>query len=702
MNGSSIDSLVMPKLTSVLVLFALTMLNACGNPVETPVDRAVQELPRLQHQGDLDVIREHGVLRLLLERQTDSYLPRFGDALFSERQLAQRFGERLGLKVEVVYVDRFTDLLPALIAGRGDLVAANLSVTPERRSKVEFTDPIGSSQDTLVFAAVTQPPTDNAALVGSVAAREGTTLLQTAYQLAEQHQALQVVSVSPNVANEALFDQLVDGEVDLLVQDSNVLATALAYRSDIRAGSVVGEPLPLAWAVRPDANLLLAALNDYLREYRLLGEAQLRYVADVDEIRDRGRLRMITRNNAATYFLWRGQLLGFEYELAERFADDLGVTLDVIVAPSHEQLLPMLEAGEGDFVAAYLVPTEDRKTQAAFSRPYHFASEVVVGRKAETPMTSVDDLNGRTIVVRRSSAYWETLKALQDRSDLEFKVVLAPSDMETQELIQAVAEGRYDLTVADSHILNIEMTWRDDITGLINLTDKHPHAWAVHPESTELLEVMNGYLTRAYRGLHYNLSYAKYFQDAHFKPEEDTELFSPGRISPYDALVRKYAEEHGFDWRLIVAQMYQESRFDPNAQSWMGAVGLMQVLPRTAKQYGFTDLADPEASVEVGLIHMNWVRDRFPNHLAADDRIWFVLAAYNAGHGHVQDARRLAKRLGLDPDQWFDNVERAMLKLSEPEYARRARHGYVRGHEPVKYVRSIRQRYLAYANLLAN
>ena len=293
MNGSSIDSLVMPKLTSVLVLFALTMLNACGNPVETPVDRAVQELPRLQHQGDLDVIREHGVLRLLLERQTDSYLPRFGDALFSERQLAQRFGERLGLKVEVVYVDRFTDLLPALIAGRGDLVAANLSVTPERQSKVEFTDPIGSSQDTLVFAAVTQPPTDNAALVGSVAAREGTTLLQTAYQLAEQHQALQVVSVSPNVANEALFDQLVDGEVDLLVQDSNVLATALAYRSDIRAGSVVGEPLPLAWAVRPDANLLLAALNDYLREYRLLGEAHLRYVADVDEIRDRGRLRMI-------------------------------------------------------------------------------------------------------------------------------------------------------------------------------------------------------------------------------------------------------------------------------------------------------------------------------------------------------------------------------------------------------------------------
>ncbi|MEM7365267.1 MAG: membrane-bound lytic murein transglycosylase MltF [Pseudomonadota bacterium] len=696
----------MTKVLTPVVVIVVTLLSACG-PGDDPSGPATtstpdtRETPMLLHQGDLDVIREHGVLRLLLERQTDSYLPRFGDALFAERQLAQRFGERLGLEVEVVYVDRFTDLLPALLAGRGDLVAANLSVTPERQSEVAFTDPIANSQDTLVFAADTESPTDNA-LRGSVAAREGTTLLESARQLAEQHPALQVVSVSPNVANETLFDQLVDGEVDLLVQDGNVLATALAYRDDIRAGSTLGEPRPLAWAVRPDATLLLAALNDYLHEYRLLGDAHRPYVADVDEIRERGRLRMITRNNAATYFLWRGQLLGFEYELAERFADELGVTLDVIVAPSHEQLLPMLEAGEGDFVAAYLVPTEDRKTQAVFSRPYHFASEVVVGRKAEPPMTSVDDLNGRTIVVRRSSAYWQTLKALQDRSDLELTVVPAPSDMETQELIQAVAEGRYDLTVADSHILNIEMTWRDDITGLINLTDKQPHAWAVHPDSTELLEVMNGYLTSAYRGLHYNLSYAKYFQDAHFKPEEDTELFSPGRISPYDELVRKYAEQHDFDWRLIVAQMYQESRFDPTAQSWMGAVGLMQVLPRTAKQYGFTDLTDPETSVEVGLIHLNWVRDRFPNHLAADDRIWFVLAAYNAGHGHVRDARRLAKRLGLDPDQWFDNVERAMLKLSEPEYARQARHGYVRGHEPVKYVRNIRQRYLAYANLLAN
>lgn len=694
---------LMTRLRLLSVVLAATVLSACG-PGDARVDVATppEPTPTLQHQGDLDVIREHGVLRLLLERQSDSYLPRFGDALYAEQQLARRFGERLGLDVEYIYVERFTDLIPALQAGQGDLVAANLTVTAAREVEVAFTRPIGYSRDTLVVAANHELPADHSQLQGNMAAREGTTLLEAAVRLSKKHEALRVTPVSADIANETLFDQLVDGEVDLLVQDSNVLATALAYRDDIQAGPVVGEPVPLAWAVRRDATALLTALNDYLHEYRLLGENHLPYVADLAEIRERGRLRMITRNNAATYFLWRGQLMGFEYELGERFADQLGVNLDVIVAPSHEQMLPMLLAGEGDFIAAYLVPTEERKTAATFTRPYHFASEVVVGRKAEPPMASVMDLQGRSVVVRRSSAYWHTLKRLQDMPDLDFTIVPAPSDMETQELIQAVADGRYALTVADSHILEIEMTWRDDIVGLFNLTEEQAHAWAIHPDNTQLLEAMNDYLAKAYRGLHYNLSYARYFQDPHFKPEQQAELFSPGRISPHDELVRKYATDYDFDWRLVVAQMYQESRFDPEARSWMGAVGLMQVLPRTARQYGFTDLTDPETSIQAGVIHMDWVRDRFPDHLAADDRIWLVLAGYNAGHGHVRDARRLAKRLGLDPDQWFDNVEKAMLKLSEPEYARQARHGYVRGHEPVKYVRSIRQRYLAYANLLAN
>jgi membrane-bound lytic murein transglycosylase F len=166
-------------------------------------------------------------------------------------------------------------------------------------------------------------------------------------------------------------------------------------------------------------------------------------------------------------------------------------------------------------------------------------------------------------------------------------------------------------------------------------------------------------------------------------------------------MVKRYADQHDFDWRLIVAQIYEESGFDPRARSFAGAVGLLQVLPRTAREVGHTDLLDPETNIRAGLTYLSWVRERFEENLPIRDRMWFTLAAYNVGPGHVRDARRLAVQKGLNPDQWFDNVERAMLLLSRPEYARNARHGYCRGSEPVQYVREIRSRYEAYLDMLA-
>jgi len=145
-----------------------------------------------------------------------------------------------------------------------------------------------------------------------------------------------------------------------------------------------------------------------------------------------------------------------------------------------------------------------------------------------------------------------------------------------------------------------------------------------------------------------------------------------------------------------VAQMYQESRFNPDARSWAGAVGLMQVLPRTAKSIGFHDVRTPDDGIHAGVKYLDWVRDRFDPELPVEDRMWFTLAAYNAGHGHVRDARRLARKLGLNPNRWFGNVEKAILLLSKRKYARQARHGYCRGAEPVKYVHEIKRRYEAY------
>ncbi|HKK71989.1 MAG TPA: transporter substrate-binding domain-containing protein [Candidatus Krumholzibacteria bacterium] len=678
------------------ICILIVTLAACG-----PGDGDERPAPR--YTDDLTGIEARGTLRVLVEVDDDQYLPRRGDPLVREREIAREFARRRGLEVEFVSLDRFADLVPALLEGRGDVLAANLTVTDARSERVAFTQPIDRSHETVVAAADSPVPSTIDDMDGTIGVRRGTSFLETAELLAAEHDAVDVRVFEGSIGNEDVLDSLVAGVVDYTIQDSNRLDVLLGYREGIRRGPVITSARPLAWAVRPDNPALLQALDAFLFELHLLQPEERIYVEDLSALRERGHLRMITRNNAATYFLWRGQLMGFEYELAKKFAADQGLRLEVVVAPSHDDLLPMLRAGEGDFAAAFLTPTDERRDAGvAFSRPYHWASEVLVGRRGEAAIDSIADLGGRTVTVRRSSAYWTHLEALRDSTGIDFELRAAPADMETEAILHAVGEGEIDLTVADSHLLELEMTIRDDIAGLLTLGEPQGHAWAVHPDNRELLAAIDAYFDQQVRGLFYNMRYTKYFERVRHLSDGGAELRGDGSISPYDDLVRRTAEAHGFDWRLVVAQMYQESRFDPDAESWAGARGLMQVLPRTAQELGIDDLHDPEKSIEAGLRYLEWVRERFPASLDPAERMWFTLAGYNAGHGHVRDARRLARRLGYDPDRWLGHVEHAMLKLSEPEHANRARHGFVRGREPVQYVRSIRDRYRAYVELLRN
>jgi membrane-bound lytic murein transglycosylase F len=165
-------------------------------------------------------------------------------------------------------------------------------------------------------------------------------------------------------------------------------------------------------------------------------------------------------------------------------------------------------------------------------------------------------------------------------------------------------------------------------------------------------------------------------------------------LSPYDEFVKKYAKKYNFDWRLMVAQMHQESHFDPNARSFAGAHGLFQIMPRTAKQMNLENIDDPETGIHAGIKYMDWVRERMTYIKPEEGQlIWFTLASYNAGAGHVRDAVSLARKKGWNPHRWFGHVEKAMLLLSKAEYAKKARYGYVRGHEPVQYVHAIKNRF---------
>ena len=652
--------------------------------------------------GDLDDISKRGQLRILTLQESETYLSREGDGPYLEQELATEFARSLKLRPVRVYVDSFQELIPALLEGRGDLIAAGMRITDERMKQVSFTVPLQFTHEQLVGRADDKITSLKQLKGRRISVLPGTSFIETLEAIKKKHPYLEYKLLPADQPFDTTLDQLAAGDIDLTVADSVDMKVIADYRQDVTTKLDLSKAVPLAWAIRPNNTELLTAVNRFLDLELITQNKRVLYTGDLETLKKHKTLRLITSNNAASYFLWKGELMGFEYEMFKRFAKQQGLRLQVVVAPSHEDMIPMLLRGEGDVIAALLTPNEGRQEQGViFSRPYLYTTRQLVGRSDEKELSDISELGDRTIVIRRSSDYWQTAEALTKQND-KLNLQVAPEDMETEEIIDRVSSGEYDLTLADSILLNLETTWRDDIKGLMLIhEDKQPIAAALRPEDKELLKALNAFFKKDYRGLKYNISYKKYFESPHSITTRQIQRIqenSIGHISPYDDIVKKYAERHGFDWRLILAQMYQESRFDPKRKSWVGAEGLLQVMPRTADAHGFKgrDLSDPETGIEAGVVYLDWLRDRFPSDLDVRDRIWFALASYNAGLGHVRDAQSLARQKGWNPDKWFGNVDQAMLLLSKPEYSKKAKHGYVRGHQPVWYVRDISNRYQAY------
>ena len=654
--------------------------------------------------GDLPALKEREKLRVLL---TDinidvPYLPRQGLPVHFETDMISQFAEQAGLIPEWIYVENFDDLLPMLLEGKGDLAAANLTITGERKEQVAFSVPVTIVTEQLVTRSDDKIKSAKELQGRSIAVQKSSSYWGSVQILKKKYPKINIQEVDGHLSIVEILDGVANNEFDVTVADSNLVEAILPVQPKLKVAFDVSKERPIAWAVRPDAPLLLQELNRFVTAEKLTTRRHAVYKEDLPGIKKRKILRVLTRNNAATYFLWRGELMGFEYELVRHFTDSQGLRLEMIVVPSRDLLTQWLLEGKGDMIAASIsVPKTNDNEQLRYSRAYDKVYEIVVGRGKEDEVENVNQLRGRSFHVRKSSSYWRTLTEL-NKNGAALKIKLVPEHEETEEIIAKVASGEYDLTLADSNILDIEMTWRDDIKGVLNLGEEVSHAWVVRDDAPELLEAVNQYIRKEYRGEFYNITRRKYFE----KPktikkrlEERVDRGSSGSLSPYDDFAKEYSEKYHFDWRIIVAQMYQESRFDPNAKSWAGARGLMQVMPRTASQLGIKNLKDPKNSVEAGVKYLDWLRDRFEPELAVKDRMWFTLAAYNAGAGHVHDARTLARKKGWEANRWFGNVERAMLLLSKREYAKTAKHGYVRGSEPVKYVREIRDRYDAYVKL---
>jgi len=652
---------------------------------------------------DLPEIRARGALRVLVVGDEDEPpIQRDGTPAALDRDLAEDFARRPGLKLEIVWIERRHDVIGELLGGRGDVAATGLTVTPERAARVSFTDPISIVDEVLVgrkgMKNAPRAPADLAKRTVSIPT--GSVFEASLAKLGVP--GLRVEQVLGAVQQSELIGEVNRGERELAVVDSNVWDAEREWNKNVAVLFPIARKRAIAWAVHSEAKQLKAALDLFIQERALVAHAGRTWAGDLAGVKKHRVLRVLTRNNAVSYFLLRAEAAGFDHDLVKRFADGLDVRLQMVVPPSHADLVPWLLQGKGDVIAASYTVTPDRAKHVAFSVPYLEIQELLVQRASEPLLKSVDDLRGRRIRVRPGSSYLATLERLRAKG-AHLTIELARPDEETEQLIAGVATGEVDLTVADSHIYQAERVSRTDVVDAFPLEpgEKKQLAFAVRPGDRELKAALDRFVRQAYKGLEYNMAWRRYFEDGRIASEvRAQDAGTLQGLSSWDPVFRKYADRYGFDWRLLAAQAYQESRFDPQARSLAGAVGLFQVLPRTAKEMGFVRLEDPEEGAHAGIKHLARMADRLETTLPVQQRMRFALAAYNCGWGHLADARQLARAKALDPDKWFKNVERAMLLLQRPEHSGRARHGYVRGTEPVRYVSEIQTRYENYLKLV--
>ncbi len=667
-------------------------------------DPSLKFIPK--NQADWAAIKSTGILRIIIpySDQFNHFLPRKPVSYNNELETITRFAKNNSLEPIFVSIKKQANMLALLEQGYGDIVVANLTLSTHKKQQINYTLPIDHSKQQLVVAQSNNEIFNIKQLEGlKIGAPTNTLFWNTLTSIKKSsQQSFDIIKLNEFLLPDDLFKQVLSGELDAVVVDSNSMALFKEYRHDIKAVLDISNTRSIAWAVRENNPNLLKQLNDYIKTEKLTKHQTDTRIGDFDEIKKHHQLRLITRNNAATYFLWKNQLMGFEYDLIKQFAKKKKLSLQVLVAQDFEQMTKWLKEGYGDIISSGLTNTPEREQlPVSFSNPYVFVDEVVVQRKNEPAIKLLNDLDKRTFYIRKSSAYWTTLKILQKKLnhlDIHFFISFVPETMETEEIIQHVVDGLYDLTLSDTHITNIEKSWHSNLQTSLALTSQLGHRWMVRDSNQQLVAELNKFIDEEYKQLYYNVTYNKYFNNSRNLFNRDNLVENNSIISTYDTLIKSLSKEYNFDWRLIAAQVNKESSFNTKAKSWTGAIGLLQVMPKTAVQVGISNLEKPENGLRAGIKYMAWISRQLSSELPQDVHTWFTLAAYNAGIGHLRDARWLAVQEGLNPDRWFGHVEKAFLLLSKPEYHKHSRYGYVRGIEPVMYIKKIQALFKLYNN----
>ncbi len=452
---------------------------------------------------------------------------------------------------------------------------------------------------------------------------------------------------------------------------------------------------------------------------------------DFKAIKERGTLVVLAPYNSTTYFLYRGEPLGYEFELLRAFAEEHELRLEMQVVANQNLLFNKLNTGEGDIAAARLNPKPEDEAEVAFTNALYRAEPALVQQKAPPDVANVaepvkteiksepkdakaDDtlvikarliekpaeLAGEKVTLPQGSAYKRTLIELSDEISGDIQVVEVGGGADDEAMVAKVAKGDVEYTVVQDNLAELKEAHYTNIKIRPIVGAAHRVAWAVRKNATVLQSELNRWIAEKKNGSLFNSLYKKYFTDRKsYKERVESEYLTSatGKLSQYDPLLKRYAPELNWDWRLLASQTFQESRFKPAARSWAGASGLLQLMPATAREYGVRNAQDPEDNVRGAVKFLAWLTRYWSKIPDETERLKFILASFNCGAGHVEDAQRLTVRYGGDPQSWND-VSYWLLQLSKSQYSTDpvVKYGFCRGIEPVTYVSRILERFNHY------
>lgn len=427
--------------------------------------------------------------------------------------------------------------------------------------------------------------------------------------------------------------------------------------------------------------------------------------SSLEKILTKGTLDISTFYNTTDYYVYQGITRGFHYDLAQDFADYLGVKLQIIEVNNNiDTAIQRLQDGKYDLLAVSLTQTPERKEQLRFSQPFFHTGEVLVQNKENVPVKNMSELDGKEIFIPKSAtSYKKVLQQIQD--SLNIHIYITEIDhYSNEDLMHLVETGEINYTVIDENVAQASRFSMKNIDYSLKLQENISVSWATNPDAGLLTNEIDSWLKTIQKNGKLNYLYRRYFNNRQSVPHHTSKyaLLKKGSISPFDQLLKKESLRLNWDWRLLAAIVFCESEFNPEAESEMGAYGLMQIIPETAEHFHVYDYFLPDSNIYAGVSYLSYLNKYFTSYVPdSTERVKFVLASYNAGAGHVLDAIRLADKYGKDPQTWDNNVAYFLLHKNEPTYYQDplAKNGYCNGPQAYNYVLRVLQTYNNYKNI---